>query len=91
MTNRFAALLFLLPAALFAKDDQYTLTARPQKLDLTRATDTGVPIKNVSFDYDNAVPQQSHVLDLVKATTGNCPASRKVTNLKCDAKATFPT
>jgi hypothetical protein len=93
MKNRFAAILLLLPLSVSAASEyQYTLTARLQALPLNTASAGGVPLKDVWFDYDNAVLQQSYVIDLIKSTTGNCHGSGKIIE-KCNdpnKKGDFP-
>jgi len=72
----------------FAQENKYTLIGLPQNLTLAG------PNKDTWFDYNNAVLQQDHVLDLIAATTGRCaPAPSKdsgadhTANLsKCDDK-----
>lgn len=81
--SRSFLVILAVASALAAQDNQYTLVARPKALDLNSATSQGVLRKNVWFDYDNAVLQQTYVLDLIKNTTGQC-----ITETKGDPFAT---
>jgi len=69
LCNRIIVLFLSAACVLMAQENQYVLLARPLALDLTPAPG-GVPIKDLSFDYNNAVLQQNYVLDLIRATTG---------------------
>src|SRR5277367_6436759 len=52
----------------FAQENKYTLVALPQNLNL----EPSPRVKDVWFDYDNAVLRQEHALDLIAETTGRC-------------------
>lgn len=86
---RWFALVFLfISIPLVAKENQYVLVATPLPLDLSTAGPDRAPLRDMWFDYDNAVLQQRYVLDLVAATTGRCAGSKDVNGVlslrKCD-------
>src|ERR1039457_5919373 len=63
--------LFLTSLLAYAKENQYVLVAVPRPLDLRTPVNRATS-RDVWFDYDNAILQQQHVLDLIGATTGRC-------------------
>lgn len=96
LRNRIVVLFLSAACVLMAQENQYVLVARPLALDLTPAPG-GVAIKDLWFDYNNAVLQQNYVLDLIRATTGTCksegPADQFGTKLrpcKPGEKEVFP-
>lgn len=68
--------LFLTSLLAYAKENQYVLVARPRPLPLG-TLENRVQIRDVWFDYDNAILQQQHVLQLINLTTGRCRDSVK--------------
>jgi len=79
LSQRVAVTFLATTFALLAQDNQYRLTARPLGIDLNVPSPQVVPLKDLWFDYDNAVLQQNSVLPLVAATTGRCKSAEPAT------------
>jgi hypothetical protein len=99
MRNKWLLLggLFSISLLAQAKEQQYALVATPRPLRLDVKTPDGVPIRDVWFDYDNAVLQQEYVLSLIAAATGRCNGTTKnaanefpLRQCKNDERETFP-
>jgi hypothetical protein len=67
-------------------DSKYTLVALPLNFPLKDISGgNGASAKDVWFDYDNAVLQQDHVLEVIDATTGRCASGVQVLNPATDS------
>lgn len=88
--------LLILPTLLLAKENRYPLVATPLNLDLTREVASGHVTRKQGWfnDYDNAVLNQSSVIDFISNTTGQCwdktPNGAELRRCASNEAAQFP-